>query len=265
MSKDIDCRVFEDQLDAFSQGALSEEGMEQLRLHSRACPDCAMMLKMKEHLAYPSLEELEAEVPEALVASMWPRVSADVAQQEAQRQARPVGRWTLRFLAPAAAAAVIVLAVGSGFLWREVRQLRTRESVLVQQLAERERWLAELDLRTAPNAAARTAGLAGSRSWQRVLARRQSVTVSELAVMLAGIPTETTLVDAAEAERLMRRVPLLRAAPWKEALSEIRSDDGLQADEVRELVQKLDLSSETRISTTRILALVGGSSGVGRS
>jgi hypothetical protein len=265
VSKDIDCQVFEDQLDAFSQGALSDEGMEQLRLHARVCPDCAMMLRMKEHLAYPSLKELEAKVPEVLVASMWPRVEAEVTQREARRPARSVSRWTWGSFAPAAAAAVVVLAVGTGFLWHEVRQLRTRESVLIQQIAEQERWLAELDLRTAPSAVARTAGLAGSHNWQRVLARRQSVTVSELTVMLNGIPTETTLLDAAEAERLMKRVPFLRATSRKVLASEIRSDDGLQAGELLELVKKLDLSSETRISTARVLALARGTSGVEKS
>ena len=64
-----------------------------------------------------------------------------------------------------------LLVACSGLLLREVARLRERESALVEHVADQERWLAELDLRTAVTPVARTAGLAGSRSWQRVLAR----------------------------------------------------------------------------------------------
>ena len=63
MKKDVDCLVFEDQLDALVAGGLPVEGLEQLRLHAFSCPDCAMLLKVKEHLTRPSLEGLEAAVP----------------------------------------------------------------------------------------------------------------------------------------------------------------------------------------------------------
>lgn len=78
MKKEIDCQVFEDQLDALLDGSLPDEGIGHLQLHALSCPDCAMLLRVHEHLALPSLEELEAATPEELVASMWSTVEAEV-------------------------------------------------------------------------------------------------------------------------------------------------------------------------------------------
>ena len=58
MSKDVDCQVFRDQLDALVQGALPEEGARQLRLHVADCPECAMQLKVQEHLVIGCIEYL---------------------------------------------------------------------------------------------------------------------------------------------------------------------------------------------------------------
>ena len=81
MKKEIDCQVFEDQLDALLDGSLPDEGIGQLQLHALSCPDCAMLLRVHEHLALPSLEELEAGVPEELLTSMWPRIEVEVRPQ----------------------------------------------------------------------------------------------------------------------------------------------------------------------------------------
>lgn len=76
--KSVDCRVFQDQLDAMVEGTLPLEGMRQMRLHAEGCPECAMELRVKEHLALPSLAELEKRVPDEMVTSMWGRVSSEV-------------------------------------------------------------------------------------------------------------------------------------------------------------------------------------------
>ena len=74
MKKEIDCQVFEDQLDALARGTLPEEGARQLRTHAESCPACAAQMAVQKHLASPSLEELEAAVPEGMLASLWPRI-----------------------------------------------------------------------------------------------------------------------------------------------------------------------------------------------
>ncbi len=265
MNKGIDCQVFEDQLEGFSRGTLSEEGMDQLRLHARSCLDCAMQLKVHRHLAVPSLEDLEGEVPDAWVDSMWPQVQAEIARQGSRGdrvlRMRRVSGWFI----PATAAAAVLLLLSVALLYQEMQQLRARERTLVQQVADQERWLAELDLRTTPNALARTAGLGASRSWQRMLARTDNVTISELTAALSGVQAGTMVLDAVEAERLIRRVPFLRATAWSSALEEIAVEDGLQADEALRLLEALALAPERSVRTSRLLEFTAASIRVGRS
>ena len=83
--KDIDCRIFEDQIDTLLDGTLSEEGLRQLRLHALACPACAAALEIHEHLARPSLAELEEEVPEHFLATLGSRVEDAIAREDGER------------------------------------------------------------------------------------------------------------------------------------------------------------------------------------
>ena len=51
MNEKVDCRVFQDQLEALVNGDLGEEGAESLRGHALTCPDCSMLLKVHEHVS----------------------------------------------------------------------------------------------------------------------------------------------------------------------------------------------------------------------
>ncbi|UCC83302.1 MAG: zf-HC2 domain-containing protein [Gemmatimonadota bacterium] len=259
MTRNPDCEVFQDQLDALQAGALPEEGIEQLRLHAASCGDCAMLLRVHEHLAAPALGDLEAAVPDEMVASVWPRVRAEIATGESVRLRESRGWQGWSWLAPAVAAATLLLFIGSGLMYQEVRELRRRETALVQQVAEQERWLAELDLRTSTDPVARTAGLAGRPTWERALARRRSVSVAELARMLGSLPATTTIFDASDTEALYRNLPSWLAAAVENLATEVPTGDGLQAGELTRLVETLGVDSSRRISTTRLLALAGGS------
>lgn len=257
--RNSDCEVFQDQLDALQAGTLLEEGMDQLRAHADSCADCAMLLRVHEHLVVPPLVELEAAVPDELVASVWPRVRAEIATGGSARL-RELRGWQGRsWLAPAMAAATLLLVIGSGLMYEEVRELRQREHALVQQIADQQRWLVGLDLRTSTDPVARTARLAGRPTWERALARRNSVSVAELAGMLGSLPATTTVLDASQLEALYGNVPFWLAKAVRDAAAEVRTDDGLQAGELAQLIEALGVSSSRRISTTRLLGLAGGS------
>jgi hypothetical protein len=258
VTRNPDCEVFQDQLDALEAGALPEEGMEQLRLHADSCEDCAMLLRVHEHLASPTLADLEAAVPDELVASVWPRVRAEIATGESARLRESRGWQGWSWLVPAMAAATLLLFIGSGLMYQELGELRRRENALVQQVAEQERWLAELDLRTSTDPVARTAGLAGRAAWERALARRKSVSVAELARLLHSLPATTTIFDASQLEALYRNLPVWMAIAVRDAAAEIRTADGLQAGELIPLVEALGVDSSRRIPTERLLALAGG-------
>jgi len=254
VTRKIDCEVFQDQLDALAQGTLSEEGIAKLRLHAGSCRDCAVLLRMREHLEGLSAVASEAAVPDGWVSSMWPRVQAEVATRESCRLQRSLRRrWS--WPVPAMAAATLLLAIASGLLFAELRRLRDREQILVQQVQDQQRWLAELDVRTSASAVARTAGLAGTSIWERVLANRESISVSELSGLLAGLPPSTTLLSAAELRELIRRVPYLRTGVWETVLTEIQAEDGLQAGEALRLIEVLGLPVDRSISMARVLNL----------
>ncbi len=259
MTRNPDCDVFQDQLDALEAGALPEEGMEQLRAHADSCGDCAMLLRVHEHLAAPPLGDLEAAVPDELIASVWPRVRAEIATGESARLRESRGWQGWSWLAPAMAAATLLLFIGSGLMYQEVRELRRREDALVQQVAQQERWLAELDLRTSTDPVVRTAGLAGRAAWERALARRKSVSVAELAGMLRSLPANTTILSASQAETLTGSLPFWMVSALRGTLEGIEAENGVQAGELSQLLEDLDVDSERRVPTARILALFRGS------
>jgi hypothetical protein len=250
-----DCEVFQDQLDALSEGTLGEEGVVLLQRHADSCLDCAKLLEIHERLRSPSLVELEEAVPDRYVSSMWERVRADVAAQQAGRRWRP-GIWQpSRWLVPAMAAASLFLLLATGVLLGELKRLREREQVLVQRVIEHERWLAELDLRTTADPVARTAGLATKRPWERVLARRESVSIAELQELLQRLPARTTIVGASEWEAMRESVPFWMSSAWKGATELVRVDDGIQPGELLELLGSLDIDPGRKIPTSRVLAL----------
>jgi hypothetical protein len=254
-----DCDVFQDQLDALEAGALPEEGMEQLRAHADSCGDCAMLLRVHEHLVAPPLGDLEAAVPDELVASVWPRVRGEIATGESARLRESRGWQGWSWLAPAMAAATLLLFIGSGLMYQEMRELRRRENALVQQVAQQERWLAELDLRTSTDPVVRTAGLAGRAAWERALARRKSVSVAELAGMLRSLPANTTILSASQAEALAGSLPFWIVSALNGTLERIEAENGVQAGELSQLLEDLDVGFERRVPTARILALFRGS------
>ncbi len=265
MKKGIDCEVFQDQLGALEDGPLPEEGIEQLRLHAGSCAVCAMLLRMHEHLVVRSQADLEAAVPDELVASMWPRVQAEIATQQTLRLRESRSRRAWSWLVPTMAAATILLFIGTGFLFAELSKLRERERLLVQQVVEQRRWLAELDQRTSASAIARTAGLAGSATWERVLSRRERLSLSELSDLLASVPSGTTILGAIDLEELAGNTPLWRTAAWRELLDGIETEDGVQAGELLRLIQAMDVDPRMSISTARLLRISRRALGRGRS
>lgn len=263
MKQDIDCTEFEEQLEAVQQGRLTEEAAARLRRHADSCPDCAMLLQLQQHVAALGQEELEAAVPEEYVTTMWGRVGADIAVQGTARDPRSRGWHAQRWLVPTLAVASLFFLVASGLMLGELKRLRARETALVQRIADNERRLADLDSRVRTDPVARTANLAGRRTWARLLERRRSISVAELEALVAGLPVETTVVGGSEWRALEASIPVWMSSAWSAATEAIRADDGVQAGELAALLAALDLDPGRRVPTARILALTGAA-GPGR-
>jgi len=237
VTKDVDCRVFEDQLDALVARRLPEEGLRQLRLHARTCPDCAMLLRVQEHLAQPGLEDLEAAVPEEMVTSMWPTVEAAVgrgarpgaavAREPAERAGqgasespvRPLtgGRW----LMPALAAASVVLLLSTGFLAAELRSTRNQVRHMAEQADRLSVWVAAVG--NGANLVERTAKLGEGRSGHRralslAFLGQDDIRLEALVSLLRNLPEDEVLFRTSQL-RSLARTPAPPSPELREFLS----------------------------------------------
>ncbi len=197
MTKDIDCQFFEDQLDALSKGDLPADAVGLLRAHALDCPACGMMLRVKEHLLSPSLEELEEAVPVEHLDSMWPRLEAVIHPSP----------WGRRWIIPTLAAASVLFLFSTGFLASALMQSTNRETGLTRQIADLEYGLARLDART--EWIDRTAQLAGSRgnrarALDYALAGQETVSLPSLLEILGRYPDDKVLFQKSAAESLSR-------------------------------------------------------------
>jgi hypothetical protein len=248
----IDCRFFEDQLDALVRGELPDHGRVALRAHAGACAACASLLRVQEHVHGPRLAALEAQVPEAWVASMWDDVQGALASP---RERRAMGmRRGVRWAVPVLAAATVALLLASGLAFRALRRAEAREIVLSEQILDQQRRLAELEGPTVERAGA-GAGLAASDAWVRSLRARREVTVAELRAALRALPADTRLISSS-------RAGVLDAAPfvpgvWREAFARLdatRRD--VTAEDLLDLLDELDLAAGTSVPTARLLDLL---------
>jgi hypothetical protein len=246
------CRAFTEKLDALLAGSLPEAEIGALRAHAAACPDCAALLALQRRLAGVDAAALEAAVPEVLLDGMWPRVSEALLDADArQRSARAAWSWLAParrpWLAPALAAAAIVLALATGFLAAELRRVEDGQRLLARELSRQERALAALQqpaaggLLAAPAARWQAAGADGALS------------VGALRARLAALPPGTVLLDAAEADRLRRALPAGPGALLPAALGGRAAEGSLRAGEALRLLGSLD--PDTEIPPERVAAL----------
>ena len=254
--KDVDCQVFEDQLDALLNRTLPEEGGRQLQLHASSCPDCAMLLRVQEHLKLPPLEELEAEVPEDLLASVWSGVESGIEERGGMAPARDSEKLpadispdvsaetpgTRRFgwFVPTLAAASVALLLSTGFLFSELRRSEGRERQLVQQVGDLDRWIAGQD--GGSELVRRTAELAGGRTNRAraldfALSGQENITVETLLALLEKYPKTMVLFDASQIEGLSestsRPSPELRGilTVLNDAFATLGSPEGVRVGE----------------------------------
>ncbi len=287
MKKDIDCQVFEDQLDALVEGSLPEEGIDQLRLHVLSCADCAMLVRVQEHLALPTLEELETTVPEDLLGSVWPRVEdvvkegkegglggvsaetrghwvgpgkrENVRARETPEQSGGKTPWHRRstWLIPFLAAASMALLFSTGFLVTQLRKSGMSEIRLARQVEELEAGLNELQGRI--DGIERTGILASQSPWARAfsldlspLTSQESIRVEWIQQTLQKLPPDTPLLTASQVGGILRS-PLSRGFPGlREQLAEHSAADGLSAQELLLVIEGIQLDPDQLIPTSRL-------------
>ena len=293
MIKDVDCQVFGDQLDGLVRGDLPAEGERLLRLHAEICPGCATQLRVQEHLVQPSLAELEAQVPEELLASLWSRVEGEVGpragvagegagggDEVGRTGERPAygkgagrrgkggsgdpggsGRATgvgsgFRWLVPALAAATLALLFSTGFLTLELSRAQERDALLAQQVAEQQRWLSELEVGANADPVARTAALAGRSPWLRALGRQESISIQGLRVLLGRMPGDRMIMTQAQVDAALRSRTPLGMPLLREVLAGIEGRDGVRVRDLIQALDGLDVGPDVAVPTADLVSLL---------
>lgn len=250
MDAKVTCEFVHDRLEGFAAGTLSDSEFLQIIGHVDHCHDCAVLLRMQQHTSAISATELEARVPDSLVDTMYGRVMETVEEKAHGRS------WLSRLwpkqesLVPALAAAIVVLLIGGGMMFNELRQLQQSERQLVARIDRQERMIGS----PAGWNGGDGLGLPG-RNLRRVLTRHEDTSVEELLIVLRQLPPEITLLDPQETASLLGRFTRRAGSAWKEALREIEPGDGLQIEEMLQLIRSLDPDPYSRIPTARLLSL----------
>jgi hypothetical protein len=263
MNRKLNCERFQDYLDLRAAGRLDEQGRAALESHAAECPDCALLLRVQEALALPPPAELEARVPDDLVAGMWPHVEAALPAPDSgpaktwapwvgRRRAAERARGHAAVSGPLArllATAAVLLALLSGYLGSEVRHLRQREGRLATELARQDR-LVDGFLQLASGVIAergRWTPLPAGQSWERPSRPGAVPTLGELTGLLGQLPPETTLLSAPDARAILWKRLAYKALAGPETGAAVVMDDGLQAAEALAVLHSLRLTPETRI------------------
>ena len=256
MKDETGCREFQKLLDRVVGGTISREDEIQLKQHAGECPDCAMLLEMHRYVISPSGLELEAAVPDGMVDTMWRRVMADISQRSAGRSAAGSRLWpVMKLLVPALSVVVVILAFVSGFMFSELRQLRTREQELMHEVGHRDDLIAYLSAEQEGFPSERGLFRAGSMMIRRGLPQQEIFTAEELLTLLNKLPPDVTIMGPDDARLLLSRRILPRGVGSGDLPDYIDLRDGLQAEEVIRLVEWLGLDPDETISRDRVLAL----------
>lgn len=256
MKDETACREFQELLDRAAQGSISREGEIQLEQHAGECPDCAMLIEMHRHVTSPSGPELEAAVPDRMVDTMWRRVMADLPQRSAGRNAAGLRLWpVMKVLVPALSVAVVILAFVSGFMFSELRLLRTREQELIHEVGHRDELIAHLSAEQ--EGFPREWGFfrTGGMMIRHGLPQQEIFTAEELLTLLKKLPPDATIMSPNDARSLLSRRFPSRSAGSVDLPACIDLRDGLQAEEVIWLVEWFELDPHETISRDRVLSL----------
>jgi hypothetical protein len=250
-----ECESFQDRLDRLGGGPPAGEDMRELERHAAGCPECAMILEAYLHLAGPSNEELEAQVPETITGTMWPRV----AEKTIDRNMITGSRWNslLRVLVPTLAAAVVLLVFGLGLTLGELRHLRGVEERMATEIERRDDTITALRLGggEAPGlfASERFRALALS----RFFAGRKTYRIGDLVALLEQLPPDTRLLSSREVETLAGGGGMFGYSPYNEGLRRVDYSNGLDAGEAIMLIEALGIDSDELIPREQIASLRG--------
>lgn len=254
MRENNKCEELQELLDRLGGRPPTENEKRELEEHSAVCRDCSLILEAYLHLAGPSNEELEAQVPEEMAGAMWHRVAAQTVERGSPIASSKISLF--RILVPTLAAAVVVLVFALGFMLGELRHLRGVEERMAIELERRDATITALQL-----GRDETPGMLASERFRTIIRRRflqdrDAYRVSELVALLEQLPPETRLLSAREAGALLSGGGS-SISPYSERLRKIDYSNGLDAREAIMLIEILGIDRNELISRERFAVLNG--------
>jgi hypothetical protein len=255
MKENTKCEAFQERLDLLGGRPPTEDETRELEQHAAGCTDCATMLEAYMHLAGPSNEELEAQVPDEMTDAMWHRVAAQTVDRG---KAPGIGRISLfRILVPTLAAAVVVLVFALGFMLGELRHLRGVEARMAAELERRDVTITALQMGRDD-----TPGLLASERFRNIVRRkfledRDVYRVSELIALLEQLPPDTRLLNAREMDALLSGGGGSSLSPYNSRLRSVDYSNGLDAREAIMLIEILGIDPDELVTRERFTALNG--------
>lgn len=254
MSVSNDCREFRELVNRTRYGELSREERAALERHAEGCADCAVELRIHAHVTAVSGAELESAVPDEMVDTMWRNVMEDLSRRSVRRSPSGSRMWPMmKILVPALAAAVVVLVFTGGFLFGELRQLKTREQQLLSEMQRKDDLITELTVAQAGSG--RSIYRTGEIMMRRGLPRQENFSAGELLSLLRNLAPETTILGTDETESLISLSLSWRGLSPDALPKEFDALDGLQAQEAIWLIEVLKIDPSETISRERLLAL----------
>ena len=254
MMNEHDCEGFQELLDALEGTYPSGAELEELERRAAGCRDCETLLGAYTHLAGPPAGELEAEVPDGLVDSMWTRVSSRTVERPLRRRRCAPGR----ILIPTLAAAVVLLVFALGFMLGELRHLRGTEERMAAMIERREETIAALQARRSDGAPEL---FASERfrdfAFRKLLQRRDAYRVGDLISYLERLPSNTKVLSAREVEALLNRRSMAVYSPYTARLRTVDYTNGLDAGEAILLIEALGIDADEMIPREQIANLRG--------
>jgi hypothetical protein len=255
MNDNTGCKTFQDLLDRLGGSPPAEMEMRELEQHAADCPDCAMMLEAYLHLAGPSNEELEAQVPDTMTGTMWSRVAERTVDRGAISGSRRIS--LLRILAPTLAAAVVILVFALGFMLGELRHLRGVEARMTAEIERRDETIAALQVRSDDAPGLLASDRFRSLVRRRYLQNRETFRIGELMALLEQLPSDTELLSAREVGTLIGGGGLSSYSPYSERIRTVDYSNGLDAREAIMLIEALGIDADELIPRERIVSLRG--------
>jgi hypothetical protein len=255
MTEEHLCGDFQNRLDRLGEGTLTPGEMDALEAHAAGCEMCAILMEMHRYFAAPTLEELENQIPDSMVDTVWRRVSESIPEEKKRRFRLPIPLPSRSWMVPALAASMIVFILMNLLQFTQLHQLRTRENALIAALTRQTRIIEQIQTPQGQSPISQNADHLFQKTRLHFLTRQESFSITDLRRLLEQAPQNMEIISESYLQQVLSQLPRWEKARWEKALQAIESGDGIQPQEAIVLLDALPIGPDETISAVRLATL----------